>query len=305
MIEPRGEKMKSIAFFAMLIDHIAEVFGWEGWGLLPFDSSFLRYIGRISFPIFAFGLVVGWKFTRNKERYFSRVALFAFISQIPFSMALYIANMSPVTSEEAAYVFRISGVFFPIAVFSVVSYWYFALNRRIQVSLIGVCLAAALPAFLLKVGYVWLLIPTNLNVLYTLALGLVVMFVIDKVKEKNLHFIEYVWLILLAGLLLLAYGINADYGIGLMGIVLIGALYLTQKSRLLQCGVVAIWGVAYYGLMLQNWKNAVATFLPAIFIFLYDQKRKDKRPFGKWIFYIFYPLHLLFIGLFNVYLRGM
>lgn len=297
--------MKIIALFAMLIDHLAEVFGWEGWDLIPFDSKLLRYLGRISFPVFAFSLVMGWKYTHNKEKYFSRVTLFALISQVPFSMALYVANIYPVTSEESAFFFKITESFIPIAVLAVISYWYFALNKKMSFSLIAVFLSAILPTFKLKAGYVWILAPGSLNVLYTLALGLVVMFVIDKVKEKTLHIAEYVWLILLTGLLLLAYGTNADYGIGLMGIVLIGALYLTQKSKLYQCGVVTIWGIIYYGFIFRNWGNVIATFLPAILILLYNQKRKNKSAFAKWIFYIMYPLHLLMIGLFNVYLKGM
>jgi hypothetical protein len=295
--------VKLLALIAMIIDHFAEVFGWEGWNLIPFDANFLRYIGRISFPIFAFSLVAGWKYTHNREKYFSRIALFAFISQVPFSMALYMPNMFPGASEETDFVFGISGAFIPIAIFAVISYWYFALKRKVSLSLFAVAFAAFLPIFSVKIGYIWITTPDNLNVLYTLALGLIVMFAIDKVKEKKLHIVEYIWLFLLTGLLLLAYGTNADYGIGLMGIVLIGALYLTRSSKYLQSGIVALWGVIYYGLVLQNWSNAFATFVPAILILIYNQKRKNKSAFSKWIFYVLYPLHLLLIGVFNVYFK--
>ena len=295
--------MKLFALIAMLIDLIAEVFGWEGWNLIPFNTSFLRYIGRISFPIFAFSLVVGWKNTHNKEKYFSRILLFALISQIPFSMALYASNISTVTSADISFSFRTSVIFIPIAVFSVVSYWYFSLKRKLLPFLFIVFSTALLPAFRLKIDYIWFFTTDSLNVLYTLALGLVLLFVIDKVSERSLHVVEYIWLFILSGLLLLAYGTNADYGIGLMGVVLIVALYLVQTNKFFQSGVVAVWGMIYYGLVLTNWKNAFATFIPAVFILLYNQKRGTNSVQSKWLFYIFYPLHLLIIGLFNMLIK--
>lgn len=295
--------LKLLALCAMFIDHVAEVFGWEGWGLFSFNSNYLRYIGRISYPVFAFCIITGWKHTSNKEKYFSRLALFSVISQIPFSMALYVPNMT-VTSSTNAFTFRVVPAFLLVALIAVVSYWHFVLHNKIRGSLFVVAVFAILPAFLLKVNYMWLLTSDSLNVLYTLTIGFALLFIIEKIKAKSLHIIEYIWLIILAGLLLLAYGTNADYGIGLMGIVLIVALYFAQKSKLLQSGVVAIWGVIYYGLVIGNWGNAVATLIPAFLILMYNQKRGANNVLAKWFFYMFYPLHLLFIGLVNMFLKG-
>ena len=36
-------------------------------------------------------------------------------------------------------------------------------------------------------------------------------------------------------------------------------------------------------------------FLP--FLFLYNGERGSRNPFHKWFFYLFYPLHLLALGL--------
>ena len=298
-----GSTLKIIAVVTMLIDHTAEVFGWEGWDLLSLDSDILRYIGRFSFPIFAFCLVEGWKHTRRKEDYFSRILIFACISQVPFSMALYPTNISAAYAGENAFHFHISTVFIPVAIIAIVSYWYFGLERKRSSSLLAVVFAAFLPVISLKVNYIWLLTPDSLNVLYTFALGLFVLFVIDKIKERELCVVEYLLLVVVAVLLLLAYGTNADYGYGLMGIALITVLYLTKESIFLQGGLVAIWGVIFYGLSFENWGNAFATFAPVILILLYNHERGYKGTFSKWVFYVFYPFHLLIIGLMNMYLK--
>lgn len=64
----------------MTIDHIGAI-------LYP-ELTLLRIIGRLSFPIFSYLLVLGVESTRNVRNYFIRFFLFALISQIPFSLAL-------------------------------------------------------------------------------------------------------------------------------------------------------------------------------------------------------------------------
>lgn len=49
----------------MLIDHI-------GYILLP-EAAFLRYIGRLAMPIFAFFIGEGCLYTRNRKKYFTRI----------------------------------------------------------------------------------------------------------------------------------------------------------------------------------------------------------------------------------------
>jgi hypothetical protein len=64
----------------MTIDHIGAI-------LYP-ELTLLRIIGRLSFPLFSYLLVLGVESTRNVRNYFIRLFLFALISQIPFSLAL-------------------------------------------------------------------------------------------------------------------------------------------------------------------------------------------------------------------------
>lgn len=65
--------LKIIAIITMTIDHIGAI-------MYP-NIDIFRIIGRISFPIFAFLLVEGFRHTSNKLKYFLRLLLFAVITQ--------------------------------------------------------------------------------------------------------------------------------------------------------------------------------------------------------------------------------
>mgnify|MGYP002581591684 FL=1 len=65
--------LKILAIITMTIDHIGAI-------IYPNIDAF-RIIGRISFPIFCFLLVEGFKHTHNRFRYFIRLLLFAIITQ--------------------------------------------------------------------------------------------------------------------------------------------------------------------------------------------------------------------------------
>ena len=68
--------LKIIAALAMLADH-------AGYLLFP-DVTVLRIIGRLAFPIFAFTIAEGCKYTRNKVKYFSMIFGLAFICQVVY-----------------------------------------------------------------------------------------------------------------------------------------------------------------------------------------------------------------------------
>jgi hypothetical protein len=72
--------MYIIAMITMLIDHIGVVFAPE--------QQTWRIIGRMAMPIYAYCLVVGYRHTRSKSRYFKRLVLIAVVSEIPFVLAM-------------------------------------------------------------------------------------------------------------------------------------------------------------------------------------------------------------------------
>ena len=70
--------LKIIACISMLIDHIGMI-------LFP-EIKILRIIGRLAFPIFAFMISEGFKYTKNKGKYFLTIFITGCVFQIMFSI---------------------------------------------------------------------------------------------------------------------------------------------------------------------------------------------------------------------------
>ena len=96
-----GSMLKWIAVVTMLVDHLAIVAlkGYanaqianltreqmERWNM---TYRCMRHIGRISFPLFAFLLVEGFYYTKNRKQYAWRLLLFALLSEVPYDLAIY------------------------------------------------------------------------------------------------------------------------------------------------------------------------------------------------------------------------
>ena len=73
--------LKIIACVSMLIDHIGIVF--------VDNNLFMRAVGRLAFPVFAFLLVQGLLRTSDVRRYLLRLGIFAVVSEIPFDLAMH------------------------------------------------------------------------------------------------------------------------------------------------------------------------------------------------------------------------
>ena len=90
-----GNGLKLIALLSMLTDHFGAVVVERTRVFNQFDTQFwdtiygpLRSVGRLAFPIFCFLLVEGFIHTKDVKKYFFRLMLFAFLSEIPFNLAL-------------------------------------------------------------------------------------------------------------------------------------------------------------------------------------------------------------------------
>lgn len=111
-----GCHLKLIALITMLIDHIAAVVIWRVYVASFYISGAMqvsdfigdkiivwvsqnqelvytvyenmRLIGRMAFPIYCFLLVEGFLHTRSVKKYAFRLLLFAFLSDIPFDLAI-------------------------------------------------------------------------------------------------------------------------------------------------------------------------------------------------------------------------
>lgn len=193
--------------------------------------NFLRGVGRLAFPIYCFMIIEGFIHTRNRLRYFLRLLLFGFISEIPFDFGLY---------ERIYY-------------------------------------------------------PKHQNVMFELALGLLMIWVWDEL-EHNEHLLKLNNGIRLmiqgasaAAFLITAQKLHLDYGF--KGLALIMTLYLLRFDRVTQCTAGAL------NIGIWEW--------PAVFSFpilcLYNGTRGKQI---KYLFYVIYPAHLLLLGLLTVVLKN-
>lgn len=122
------------------------------------------------------------------------------------------------------------------------------------------------------------------NVLFTLFLGVVCLYAIDHTTRLKSA------LVIIAALCI-AFLIKCNYGP--TGVAMIIAMYLLRQRREYQCLPIII--------AFMSRKYAMCATLAAIPIMMYNGERGFIRGHvGKYLIYIFYPLHLLVLG----YLRN-
>lgn len=286
-----GSVLKMVAITTMLIDHLGaglllpllslpptSPLSSSGHGisflfhryLLTYEFySLLRIIGRSAFPIFCFLLVEGLLHTSSRGKYLLRLLLFSFLSEIPFNLALF------------------GGL----------------RNANHQ------------------------------NVFFTLTIGLAVIWGMDEIlhsdhllrfREKGLRFhkknrlfhekdrfflqkkgglpSELLSILPYASCLLLvllgaglANLLHTDYGA--IGVLLIVLFYCFRKHRLLASFLG--WSLLSATLYLESY-----SFPAFLLCFFYNGKRGFLRGRAKYLFYFFYPLHLLLIYALRLLLAG-
>ncbi len=296
-----GFHLKLIALTTMFIDHIGAVF-------FP-QVTLLRVIGRISFPLYAFLIAEGCRYTRNRGRYALGLGVFALISEIPYDLALH-----PEFLENGLwgqnFLFQ-TNIFYTMF-FAVASVHIFEVLRRrswkAQLAALGgfagvYFLNLLLYNLWLAHESLWLFYASHLAALsyHPLLIWICCMLEKRSCKEEKPDILSN---ILAVGQLLVALLYANSYGASYagLGVLLMFLLYLA-KSRRAQAGVLTAWVLYYYGLqgvgqVLQGYLSlpymlgrvALALAAAALVYFAYNGLRG--KPVNKWIFYAAYPVHL-------------
>ena len=189
----------------------------------------------------------------------------------------------------------IGRVAFPIFIFLMVEGLSRTSNRWKYLGRMGAfALISEIPFNLALTGQIWS--TEYQSVYFTLSIGLLAMIICDTLEErlrayqKSLVRIGYWMLVVLitVAAAVLAEFLQTDYGA--IGIVCIMVIYITRRKKIAQTiggALVFIWEV-----------TAPLAFIP---VWFYNGKRGLKL---KYLFYIFYPAHLLILYLI-IYFMGL
>lgn len=275
----------------MLLDHAAEVLQLTGLGGEGDDLLLMFHrIGRIAFPICSYLLVNGWRYTKNKTNYMSRIIFFAALSQIPYTIALYPGNGSR-RGESGQIICSFSVTYFLIwfLLFAIV-YWY--LFRKADRLFLMLTVSLMISHFSLKIDGIWIA-EGKLNVFYTYAAGMLVMYYLERLADGSIQVFSFPGMLSFFCLIWGSLAVLGSSDYGMAGRILILSLYFCRDSRFLQMLAILIWEILFYGIIMGNTKGMVFSFASLLLIGLYNQKKGLPVKYG---FYIFYPAHLLLLG---------
>ena len=96
-----GNQLKILAALFMICDHVGMLFFPE---IIP-PMIFLRYIGRLAFPIFAFFIAEGCRYTKNKRRYLGVLAALGLVFHLVYCWATKDDTVNVIVSFALAVTF--------------------------------------------------------------------------------------------------------------------------------------------------------------------------------------------------------
>ncbi len=294
--------LKLFALTAMFIEHLNYVINFNKNILNDAINifTFCGCIGRISFPIFAFCLAYGWIYSGNKIKYFTRIMICALFSQIPFCLAFYPLNLIQSNNTyENPFLFKINFIMFFASIIICFLYWLLITDKNKGKSILLLFLTWMLPSINLNIYNICLSSDKRLNVLYSFLFAFSVLCLIDNFKL--LKFYNKIISIFSILFLLFLYNKNLDYGAE--GIFLIVFLHFFKGKRLYQCFTILLFIIIEYGFVYQNFKWMIFACFSILLILFYNPEKKADSLLCKYIFYFFYPIHLLLLGIINIIIK--
>lgn len=189
---------------------------------------------------------------------------------------LYISNIFSILGRIA----------FPIFIFFIVEGFFKTRNRKkylFNLVLFGIISEVPFDLFTSKVFYN----PNWNNMMFTLALCLVTIWIIDEVKDRINN--KYLWygmsLVIVMAFGLLAMQLSLDYDYHAIILAYIFYIFYDRPVMSATIGYVSIIKELY-------------SFLGFAMTITYNGKRGNQN---KWINYFFYPVHLLILGIIRIY----
>lgn len=279
--------LKMIALCSMLLDHVGLVFAVPG----------LRIIGRMAFPIFAFSIANGWNHTHDKRAYLGRMCVWAFVSQVPYSLMLGAGSDTGASGViVAAWPFWLMAAMIAVILFVVI------FNKKFTIWFFAVAAALALPGVTVSVqagGMAVQFLGVQLNVFYTFAVSIGVLYAIETWQAER-PVAEKFFVVVAAAVGVAAYGAMCDYSVfGVMLIVGLGVLY----GKKLWCSILwaAFWCIIVYGF--GNELQCLGALAGVSLVWLYDEKKGPGPGMLQWLFYAFYPAHMAVLWVIKFALR--
>lgn len=279
-------QLKLIAAISMVIDHTAVMLGTDFMYYMP-----MRTIGRISYPIFAFLVANGWNKTHDKTAYISRMMIFAAVSEIPHLLLFGFEKNAGLFNHVVFFTLLYLLVFICLLL-------YFAVNEK-QNKIIYIIFSAFyffMPFF-----------TGRRNVLYTFTYSMFVMAFIDNIKKVPYINIEKGKIpilsvinkknIILIPLMIAPTLISGEYGF--MGALLIVLLSKSiNKNNAFSAFFIVLWALNEYIINLSSITFFIPVLLSAMLCLLYNGKKGSDK---KYVFYVFYPLHLFILGIMRIF----
>ncbi len=215
---------------------------------------------------------------QNQEQAKPRIGLNGFTLKMIAMITMAIDHTGMVLFPQYM-IFRIIGrLAFPIYCFLLVEGAVHTTNRKKYLGrMLLFALISEVPFDLVCTGYPFSLY--SQNVFFTLFLGLAAIFLLERTRRNVYGMLGVIAIILLAEF---AY---TDYGSG--GIVIIMLFYLFREQKLFKSVGFAAADIFLYGGITSVQSYGVFSLIP---ILCYNGRR---GPSVKYLFYVFYPVHLL------------
>lgn len=273
------DQIKYVAMFTMLLNHIANIFLEPGTFLLEVMVD----VGYFTAITMCYFLVEGYGYTRSKEKYGKRLLLFALISEIPFCLAF---------TEEGTISFVSMNMLFTLFLCFLILYAMEKIpsgTRRI-LCILGLVFASAYSdwALLAPIFTYWFascglrdaqgkMLPAgsrNADPESHLAGSKNADLKSHPADSQDPDRKNFLWKVF--GKAMLFFGL----------LNLVENMGQTTPVRAVVQSLGATAGILLSALCI---------------IYLYNGKRSEKhRTFSKWFFYIFYPAHLLILGILRI-----